>query len=446
MKITYLVIAAASLAIGIDSASAQPRPQRPYRGLFASGGSTDAVHVLTSNSSVGTGYNTSALAEASDEVAGTDGPLAASQNAGYLRFSEDISYAMNKERVTIGANGSLAASYYPTIGNDFVTSFAGGFGATWAPTARTDFSVSQSVSYHPYSMYSLFPEVGTATLGQPLVPDLDYSSIGNRYWSFGTSVSASRQLSARSSISGSFAHSRSEFASLSLNPDFTSQTGSVRFTQSLNAGLALRLGYGYTSAEHGVDQTQTGQHLIDTGVDFSRTLSFSRRTKLSFSTGGSATSDRGNTYFNVIGTAVLDREIGRSWNFNAAYNRSVGFVEMFLAPVMYDSVNVTFGGLIERSLSFQSGGGVVRGNVGFSDQSGTAFNSYYATASLARALTRFLSLSVDYAFYRDDFQDNVQLPTLLPGFSRDVNRHSVRASVNAWVPLLQLGRRPNASR
>ena len=444
MKAVFcLTIAAAALGIYADSASAQPRPERPYRGLFASGVSADAVHVVTSNASVASGYDTSVLAEAAESLSGTSGPLTASSNGGYLRFSENISYEMNKERVNIGANGSLSASYYPTVGNDIVTSYGGGFGASWSPTTRTQFSANQSVSYHPFTMYSLLPVVGPETLGAAFVPDLDYSSLGNRYLSYETGVSASRQFSARNSLTGSYAYHRSNFASSALYPDFDSQSGNIRFLRTLNASFALRLGYGYTEAEHGVGQQNVAQHLIDTGVDFNRTLSFSRRTKLTFSTGATATSHRGSTHFNAIGTAALNREIGRSWNLNAAYNRNVGLVETFLSPVVYDSAQATLGGLIARSLSFQAGAGVVFGNAGFGDQPDGGFNSYSASASVSRALTRFLSLSVEYAFYRDDFQESALLPT---DFTRDLSRHSVRASVNAWVPLLQHGRRRDASR
>jgi hypothetical protein len=447
MKLAYLALAAAVLALCGDTASAQQGPQRPYRGLFGSSAGTDAVHVVTVSGSVGSGYDTSVLADAGESLVGggsTPNPTR-STKGGYLLLSESLTYEMNKERVSLRAHGSGSTRYYPTLGDDFVTSFGGGFGASWSPTRGAEFSASQTVSYQPFSLYALFPAVApaTATLGQAFVPDIDYNTIRNGYFSYQTSAAASQRISARSAISGNYALNRSQFSSSASYPDFSSQTGGVRLIHDLSAGFAVRVGYGYTQAEHGIDQPALGRHLIDTGVDYRKTLSFSRRTTLSFSSGGTATTDRGNTYFTAIGTAVLNREIGRSWDFNAAYNRNVGFVETFLAPLVYDSANVTFGGLIGRSLSFQSGAGAVLGNVGFGDGGDDGFNSYYVSAGVSQAFSRFFSVSIDYAIYRYDFQNNALLPT---GLNQDLSRHSVRASLNAWLPLLQHGRRRNAPR
>ena len=220
----------------------------------------------------------------------------------------------------------------------------------------------------------------------------------------------------------------------------------MRFTRALSSGLGLRIGYGYSRADYGsVNQRRVGRHLLDTGVDYNKTLSFSRRTTLSFSTGGSAVTDREQTYFTAIGMANLNHEIGRTWNFYTAYNRNVGFVETFAAPFVYDSVNVGLTGLFTREWSFHSGAGAVLGNIGVgaSAPQSNGFDTLYATTGVRKALSRNLSIGIDYSYYSYAFEQNPLLP---PGFTNDLGRNSVRATLNAWAPLYQRGRRRDVTR
>jgi opacity protein-like surface antigen len=72
------------------------------------------------------------------------------------------------------------------------------------------------------------------------------------------------------------------------------------------------------------------------------------------------------------------------------------------------------------------------------------FSTYYADAGVSRALNRHVSIAVDYSFNRYEFEETATL--LPPGYHNDFNRNSVRATLNAWLPLFQRGRRGNAAR
>jgi hypothetical protein len=136
--------------------------------------------------------------------------------------------------------------------------------------------------------------------------------------------------------------------------------------------------------------------------------------------------------------------MGRTWSLNAAYDRNVGFVESFAAPFFYDSASVGLNGLLSRRLDVHANAGVMRGNLGFGDGAiGNDFDSDYATAGIGTALNRFVSIGVDYSFYRYYFDQNGLLPA---GFNHDLSRHSVRATLSAGAPLFQSRRRRNATR
>lgn len=434
---------AIAIFLATDVARAQERPERPYRGLFGGGGgSSDMEQSLAATASVGGGFDTSVLADAQDAgIVGGAGNPAQSREGGYLLFSEGLSYSLNKRVVSFSANGSASARYYPTLENSFINNYGGGVGTSWSPTTRNRISGSASFTYQPFSLHALFPVFGETPLGEIYLADLDYGTVDAGYYTSAAAVGASRNLSSRTTISADYSYQRSDFA---LYPDYQSDTMGARFTRSLNAGLALRVGYSYTRYRYtGTPVPVSGRHGIDTGVDYNRTLSFSRRTSLSFSTGGTATKYEGDTHFTAIGSANLRHEIGRTWTFNAGYNRNISFLEtVSAAPFVYDAATVTFGGLLDRHWSFHSAGGVALGNLGFGS-SRNGFNTYYATTGVSRALNRNVSLGVDYSFYRYDFDQTTMLPT---GYNSDFSRNTVRATLNAWLPLFQRGRRNNAAR
>jgi hypothetical protein len=185
---------------------------------------------------------------------------------------------------------------------------------------------------------------------------------------------------------------------------------------------------------------------FDFGVDFQRSLSISRRTKVNFWTGTTAVSDgipgSNELHFNVIGGARLLRELGRTWGAGLTYSRNVDFLETFLAPVMSDSLVASIGGTFSRKLQFQSYVGASRGSVGF-EGGDSGYYTYYAGTSLTYGLTRLLGLGTSYSYYISRYESGVPLP---PGYPPKFDRNSVRANLNVQLPMFQRAGRPNATR
>ncbi len=210
----------------------------------------------------------------------------------------------------------------------------------------------------------------------------------------------------------------------------------------LARGIALRAGYQYGEARYGTSDEPVLNQSIDAGVDYNRSLSFSRRTSLSFSTGSAATRTENGTQFRATGDATLQHEIGRSWSASLGYRRGVTLSESWREPVMSDSAAVTFGGMINRRMQFASMLQGALGSVG-SQSSGGTFDNYYATSNLSIALTRFMQAGVSYSYYHHRFDQSVVLPVGAEPLSE---RQSVSANISLWAPLLQRSRRPNAPR
>jgi hypothetical protein len=102
--------------------------------------------------------------------------------------------------------------------------------------------------------------------------------------------------------------------------------------------------------------------------------------------------------------------------------------------------------MINRRVEFHSGAGFVFGNYGFGSASSSSnddFDTTYASAGVSMALNRFLSFGLDYSYYYYFFDQTELTPF---GFNEQMNRHSVRVTLNAWKPLIQRGRRANAPR
>jgi opacity protein-like surface antigen len=227
----------------------------------------------------------------------------------------------------------------------------------------------------------------------------------------------------------------------------SSHYGYIRFGHALTRNLALRLGYGQTQYEYRTDDPAVEEadrrirsHNIDAGIDYNRTLSFSRRTTLAFNTGSIVVTDGDESLFSLVGGATLAHEIGRTWGASLDYRRSVGFLEVFNSPTLIDNATFSLGGLIGRRLRFSSNVGASRGSVGFFRGDGTAYSTYRGGASLSMALTRLFALRGDYTYSQYRFDEPAAVPDVLA--TGHVRYHSVRVGLDVWTPIWTRARRP----
>lgn len=462
----------AAVVCGALSASAQPqsaRPERPYRGVYASG-TDQARHLITVEGAAGSGYDTNVLlGEGQTGLVGLTTP-GASTGGLYNLFGGQLTYTSALKRLDIGASLTSSLRQYPQLDLDVSTSSAASGGMTLGlgKNNRTRLSANAGLTYQ--TMRGFVPvssgftswfesasasatEFESASVPQVSAPSQDFGGARASYYTLTTSAGVTQELSARSTLTAAYDRHASQFSG-GYN-DLTEQTGSVRFLRKLTRDVGVRLGYGYTDATYALGRSYQ-HHNIDSGIDYSRYLSRTRRTRVSFSTGAGVTQQDGATALgvttgedykqvDVTGSASLSREIGRTWIADVTYRRNSGFVEAVRAPLFYDAVGATLKGEINRRLRFESGVSGSIGHVGLRtsgiDENG--YDTWTGYSSLTVGLRRNLALVANYTYYRYTFE---QTAALLTGLASDVNRHSVNVTVRVWAPVLKSGRRTDATR
>jgi hypothetical protein len=213
-----------------------------------------------------------------------------------------------------------------------------------------------------------------------------------------------------------------------------------RLSYAITRHVGFRVGY--TETEHrflvNAQETRVRSHAADAGLTFSRTFSLTQSTQLAFGTSTNAFSDGTRTHYRLNGRLNLTQQLGAAWSARLLLARDGVLDPTFQLPVFSDMAHAGLGGLFGQRVRLDAGVGVRRGGIGF-QTAGNDFNSYFATAGLHAAFTRYVGAGVTYGYYRYDFGGGIELPA---GISSRLARQSVHAFVNLWAPLVQKRGRP----
>jgi hypothetical protein len=349
--------------------------------------------------------------------------------------SASLNYSLNKERVSARASAGNNTRYYPSLGSEFVNRQYL-FGATsWG--VGKGLAVGAQASYQPYSLGALYPMLVDPRTGDEII-DEDFASSTQHYTSYAGFASFDHRLSRRTTMTMDAAY---RVRNSSIRGVRTIRSGGGKISHSMTRDLSLRLGYRYFDAEYDGLNGHAANHVIDAGVDYSHALSISRRTRVSFGTGTSATTSpvTNRTRYRLVGSADLSHEIARTWFASVSYDRGVRFVDSWPEPMFYDSATAAVHGLITRRLQFHLGARAARGSREVLSSDRSTFVTYYGNTGLSYALNRFMDTGVVYSYYNHRFPDSF---VLAPGFPNHVSRETVRVYVSAWVPLFRRVGRP----
>ncbi len=321
----------------------------------------------------------------------------------------------------------------------------GSVGLSWKATQRSNVRLSETVSYSPFYSFGTFPGLSPSGPGQivPITPD--YPLFEEPALSVYSSASYDYRLSPRSTVSADYSYSSTNYTTHDV--PFRDWRAGGLYTYRLSSAANLRLGYhfrrGYSSAYYGGEPYDS--HDLDVGVDYSKALSFSRKTTFGFSVSPSITksiaangttaavSPQFETHYRVNGNVYLNRQIGRSWSARVDYQRQTEYVQGFTTPFFTDTATATIGGFIDQRSRFGVSTGYTRGSTAYTSASGT-YNTYFASANYQFAVTKWLALYADYGYYHYLFDQGIVLPA---GMNRGQNRQSVHGGVNLWAPLLR---------
>jgi hypothetical protein len=426
---------------------------RPYRALF--GGSTvnpDVHHSFDVTASVEEGYEDGDLVD--DSLAATSPLLTGGV---YSAFSANVSYAWRSQRLQVAANGGSTMRYYPDEGEFLTVGHSAAVGFSAQLTERMRVFANQSVAYAPSFLFGVMPvlsEQGIGDITNPGgLPDSNQS-----VYVYDTNASVTFGLARRGSLEALTSYRYSDLGSTSYSSigvpptpggsadptsDLRSYSVGGRYRHGLTRNMALRIGYIYRNGTYGYGVVggngSTAIHDIDTGIDYRRALSFTRRTRLDFGVGSAiintpqvAAQDRSLQY-RVGGNVGLTHEVGRTWRARLAYNRGVGFVEAFTQPVFLDAVTGSLAGFFSRRIDFSATGGYSFGDVGLG-ATPSQFRGWSTSTRLRIAANAHAAVYAEYFYYYHNLGEAVLVPTAVP---QRLDRQSIRVGVSLWTPLLR---------
>jgi hypothetical protein len=180
-------------------------------------------------------------------------------------------------------------------------------------------------------------------------------------------------------------------------------------------------------------------HNVNAGVDYSRALSFSRRTSFSFGTGSAiavserVTGDEGGrrARAHLTGHAALVHELGRTWTTSLSYTRGFRTRDGLDQLYFSDAVTAHIGGLVNRRLSLAAQASWANSSREFG---GGNHAGKSASAQATYALGQFLAFYASYVYYQYRFDEQVPLDARLP---RALDRQGVRVGVTTSIPLIR---------
>jgi hypothetical protein len=212
---------------------------------------------------------------------------------------------------------------------------------------------------------------------------------------------------------------------------------SVSLSQRVTRNLSLVAGYGN---QQGVYRDVNDKdslvrvHNIDAGVNYSRPLGRTRRTTIGFTSGSTIAQDAfDQSQFRFIGSARLNREIGRSWHATGAYNRGVSIVAGFQQPFFADTVAVDVAGSAGQRIGLSFNGGYSKGEMGFATTA-TKNKSFTSTSRIRIGLSRTTGFSAEYEFYQYTFDSGAALPLGVPP---SLHRQGLRFGFDLFLPIIR---------
>ena len=417
--IARVVVLAAIPGLLAQSVSAQDVPlTRPYRGLFGGGDPTPSkLELLWS------------VLGMRDE-GGTANVGSNNSTPGFYEgTSARLAFSAGGPHATFGATASGNGRYYPQPGTFSLLDSSGDVNFAADLGRKTRITAAQGAGYQPFYQLDFLTNVTPSLSSSAQTPD---DGLTNRVsHQYNGRVQLEKTWGTRSKASLEYSYRRT-YSSDSPEP-FRWDTLNGVFTQKLTQYAALRLGYGEGEERDGLGSSASAvkNKNIDAGVDYSRPLSSSRKTRLDFRSGTSVVTDKGTNYYRLLIDATVVREIGRTWNATMTYHRGIQYVEGFAGPLYADTVQLHVNGLVTKRVDVSVSSGYSNGDIGLSTAK-TAYNTYSASADVRIALTRLFSFQTQFLYYYYDFRETGLLPE---GFPRSLDRLGVRFGVTGWLPL-----------
>jgi hypothetical protein len=424
----------AVLALGAARPAFAQRANGPYAGLFGGQDTAEQSQGLTLNLSMFGAYDKNSFppGEASDLI---DPRL--KESGASAGVTGSLHYDRRGDRgMFMWTGGGTGQEYAASPGAVVAYNTGSSLQLKMRPTLVLD--AHAGAAYSPFFQFSPFQAGGPVSAGPPL-SGFGFAAVGERNVITDGSIGLTSNFTARSSA---YASVDRYDAHLLDNPDNNLSTwgGRAGVRHHLTRALGLHLEYGQQQVNNAATTApRYAYSTIDAGVDYGDSLTFARRTSLTFSTSTAAVRYNSQTNYRLNGAATLARGLGRSWSAYASYNRDTQFMIGFLQPLLTDSVTTGVSGLMALRTKWSAAGGYTHGSIGFG---GSDFTVYSASSRLELALTRSLGLYGQYSYYRYQVPAGSSDLDILTRLSRQTGT----VGLTLWVPIINDLRRPNESK
>jgi hypothetical protein len=363
----------------------------------------------------------------------------------YSGVNSGLTYLAQKQfrRSTLGVEGTGSGVYEgPRTGDRAIGQ--GRMSATASTRLRRwQLDGQGDASYSPYyQLVMVLPDQIRDAVDAGASREADFALFTQRILTTGVGGNATSILSRRSSFTASYSLTRIFFVTEHEQQIWQQAAG--RFMHQFGKGFAMHLGYTYRVAQmdRNVAEPVVRAHDLDAGVDYSRALSFSRRTTLGISSGStlaainSHDADAGYRLV-VTGNARIQHEIGRTWTATVGARRGIDFEAGFHDPFLTNTASVGFGGSPAGRIRLTAFGYFSGGRIGLQADAPT-YTAANLNARVTLSLTRRLTTFGEY--FRDRY-DLEHAPAVPFGFGNRFDRGGVRVratarlvqSLNAYV-------------
>jgi hypothetical protein len=418
------------------------REAGPFAGLFGGGRDADARQTLALNWSAYGGYD--------DTVLDQSVQLAADprfQKSGeYGGLSLGLGFARNTGRNRFNIDGATAVRAYGATREISAPTYTMSTGFALAPARRTTIVGSAGGSYSSFYQFAPFlagdPGAGTN------VPTYGFAAVDQESRAVSAAIGLSQQLSSRVSLSTNVGWNRIRYQSRedANATRLDGRTAGFAFRGNLSRDLGFHAGYVYRDGQLGdlpTLQSVAVIHNLDIGLDYSRALSISRRTRLRFGTGSSIVqSHQRIRHFRLDGQASLTQEIRRTWTAALSYVRGTQFLHGLNDVAISDGVTAGIGGLLADRVQLTSSAGYSTGRVGL-DAGLPRFSSYTGSGKVTFALSPVLGMYAQYTYYHYDVPP---ASSAFGGLPPRLGRQALTFGLNGTLPFMKDTRSPRDSR
>jgi hypothetical protein len=358
-------------------------------------------------------------------------------------LNASAAYAWQTKNMDLGANAGSVIRHYADLGETRSLGHSAGFGLEARLPNETTFLVNQAAAYSPTFLYGLFPTGSTIAPGAPGTTAPDYSVSDFESYSYTTTATLRHDFTRRNSLTGVADYSYTDRLNETAQwRDVSAYSLRGRYAQNVARSTTVSGQFRYRNGQfgYGADGSTTEVGL-DFGLEYTKTLSSTRRAALRFNVGASgadvpqvtSTGSVLNRQFLAVGDVGFEYQFNRTWTGRANWRRGLEYVVDLPQPVFADGMSVGADGLLSRRVDILMTAGYSSGE-SLLNRNSLQFDTYTGNIRLRYALTRTWATYVEYLYYYYDFREG---SLLIAGIPSGLKRNGARAGVTLWVPALR---------